>query len=180
MQLYISGYIGNIFLRFLYSFFVQMPVTIWNRWFSLLIPSNKQFINYTSVSDDVLMDCWKKAQQELGTKPFPMDTAGGSLHPADPKALTLAPHHVTVIAVPDVPVSDLAKINPYWAGHKEPSGSILITNSGFLEYLPVYGMTCPWWRGPRVYGAASEIPNVLLWEFQNVILCELGYNCESR
>lgn len=180
MQLYISGYIGNTFLRFLYSFFVQMPVEFWNRWLSLLIPSNKQFINYTSVSDDVLMEYWKKAQQELATKPFPMNTVGGEPHPPDPKALTHMPHHVTVVSVPDEPVSELVKFDKNWAGHKVPTGAFFITASGFLEYTTVSGVTCPWWRRPRVYGAASEIPTVLVWEFQNVILSELGYSVESR
>jgi len=179
MLSYWPGYQSK-FVRFLYSFFIQMPEQVWMRFLSVLIPSSKGIINKTGYPDAVLASAWTQAQQGLATAPFPLDTAGGDLHPADPRALTVQPKNLTVVSVDDVPIATLVKyIDPAWSQKKDPSGAFLITAYGFLEYETVAGMTCPWHK-PRVYGASSVIPAVCVYEFQNVILAELGYNIESR
>jgi hypothetical protein len=179
MLLFYTSRYHNPAVRFLHSFFIQMPLIVWFRFVSLLIPSNKRFVNYTAVSDQVLEDTWKKAQQELGTKEFTLSAYGPKPHPADPRALTLEPKNVAVIAVPDWALAELSKINPAWAKHHEPSGAFALLGNGPLGYMTVAGVTHEWTR-PRIYGAASVIPPVLEWEFQNVILKKLGYDVEGR
>jgi hypothetical protein len=176
---YCPGY-QSFFKRLLYSFFIQMPMQLWMRWLCLIIPSGKGIINLTPYPDAALASAWTQAQRGLATAPFPLDDAGGSIHPADPRALTVQPKNLTVVSVDDVPIATLVEyIDPAWAKDTDPSHTFLITNSGFLEYETVAGMTCPWTR-PRVYGASSVIPTVCVYEFQNVILAELGYNVENR
>jgi hypothetical protein len=178
---YISGYHSSVFVRFLHSLFIQMPAQVWFRVLSLAIPSSAQFVNHTNVSDSVLMDAWKAAQTNLATNPFPTSgqgTAGN--HPPDPRALTVQPSNVAVVPVPDTPISDLIKVDPAWKADKDPSGTILIDfAAGFMEYTTVHAVTMPWTR-PRVYAAASEVPKVLSYEFENIILAKLGYNVEGR
>jgi hypothetical protein len=119
-----------------------------------------------------------QAQQGLATAPFPLNDTGGEMHAADPRALAVQPKNLTVISVDDVPIATLAKyIDLAWEKNTDPSHTFLI-NSG-LDYETVEGTTCPWAR-PRVYGASSVIPTVCVYEFQNVILAELGYNVENR
>jgi len=102
------------------------------------------------------------------------------MHAADPRALTVQPKHVTVVSVPDVPIADLIKIDPAWSKDKDPSGTILSeTGNGFLGYTTCHAVT-ETWRKPRVYAAASQVPAVLVYEFQNIILHELGYDVEGR
>ncbi len=174
---YCPGY-QNFFARLLYSFFIQLPEQLWMRWICLIIPSNKGIINKTNVSDSVLATEWQLAQQGLATAPFPLTYSGGSVHPADPRALTVQPKNVTVVSVPDVPIATLAKyIDPAWVKDSDPSGTFLMESS--LAYTTVAGMTCPWTR-PRVYGATSKIPTVCVYEFQNVILKKLGYDISGR
>ncbi len=36
------------------------------------------------------------------------------------------------------------------------------------------------WRKPRVYAVASLIPTTLSYEFQNIILSQLGYDASGR
>ncbi len=180
MLLYYTSRYHNALVRFLHSFFIQMPLTIWFRFISILFFwQNKRFINYTAVSNQVFEDTWKKAQQEIGVQPFTLSAYGNVSHPADPRALTLQPKNITVAAVPDWPISDLVKIDPTWTKHTTPSGAFGIVNTGFLEYETVAGVTEEWVK-PRIYGAASTIPVVLEWEFGNVILKKLGYDVENR
>lgn len=179
---FISGAYHNLFYRVLHSFFIELPAKLWMRWISLVIPSNAQFINYTNVSDAVLMDAWKQAQQHLSTGPFPSGAYGPADHAADPRALTVHPKNVAVIAVSDTSIRDLGKVDPAWAkdGKADPSGAFIVAiGQGFLEYQACHAMTFTWTR-PRVYAAASEIPRVLSYEFENIILANLGYNVEGR
>jgi hypothetical protein len=178
---YISGYHSSVFVRFLHSLFIQVPAQVWFRFLSLVIPSSSQFINHTNVSDAVLMDAWKQAQQHLATSSFPLSGQGtAGSHPPDPRALSIQPNKVAVVSVPDTPISDLVKVDPDWKVGKDPSGAILIDfAAGFLEYTTVHAVTMPWTR-PRVYAASSEVPLVLSYEFENIILSRLGYNVEGR
>jgi|ERR1017187_3411309 hypothetical protein len=179
MELYVGGY-ENTFMRFLRSFFVQMPLTLWFRFITAYWPSSTAFINYTSVSDAVLAQQWALAQHSLATAPFPQNYSGGNMHAADPRALTVQPEHVTVVSVPDVPIADLVKIDPAWAKDKDPSGAIIFTGgNGLLGYTPCHAFSLCY-KKPRVYAAASEIPNVLSYEFQNLILSRLGYDVSAR
>ena len=180
MTLYITGY-QNPFVRFLHDFFVRMPLMMWFRFFSRLIPRSATFVNYSSASYYELIGQWRAAQKNLATAPFPLDAgAPGLMRPPDPRALTVVPKNVTVIAVPDVPISDLIKVNPGWSRDEDPSGSILIMqNNGLVGYQTCHAVTMPWAR-PRVYAAFSEIPAVLVYEFENIILSRLGYDVSNR
>jgi hypothetical protein len=86
MILYVRS-INNKFLRFLYSFFVQMPLEIYWRFLTAYVPSGATWINYTSVPDSVLLQQWTLAQQGLATAPFPMTCSGGPMHAADSRVL---------------------------------------------------------------------------------------------
>jgi|ERR1039458_1847699 hypothetical protein len=179
MELYVGGY-ENKFVRFLRSFFVQMPLTLWFRFITAYVPSSAAFINYTGVPDVELAQQWLAAQQALATAPFPQNYSGGNIHAEDPRALTVQPTHVTVVSVPDVPIVDLEKIDPTWSRHKDPSGTIIFTGgNGFLDYTTCHSFACCW-RKPRVYAAASEVPVTLMYEFQNLILSKLGYDVSAR
>ena len=176
---YCPGY-QNLFIRFLDNFFIHMPEEIWMRWLCRVIPSSKGIINCTNVSDAVLQDAWKQAQQGLATAPFPLSISSSTLTPADPRALTVQPKNLTVVGVPDVPIADLVKFDPAWAKDKDPSGTIIfVGGSGLLDYTTCHGFTCTWSR-PRVYGAISVLAAVCIYEFQNVILNRLGYDTSNR
>ena len=177
MILYVRPY-QNTFLRFLYSFFVRMPLELWFRWVSLVIPGSNTFVNYTSLSSTQLADLWLAAQQGIAASPFPATSATSSLtHAPDPRALTVKPQNVSVIAVPDERIANLVKVNTLWSFYKDPSGAILSLTG--LSYTEVHAFTCCW-RRPRVYAAASELPVVLVYEFQNIILAKLGYDVSAR
>jgi len=172
-----------MFKRFMYSFFIQMPMTVWFRWLSLipnLFTKNQGIINKTNVSDAVLENAWKLAQQGLQS-PYPASTSSSIMSPALPTTLNVQPKNLTVVAVDDVPISTLVKyILPAWSQKKDPSGAFLITgDNGFLGYDTVAGMTCPWTR-PRVYGASSVMAAVCVYEFQNVIQSMLGKDISNR
>src|ERR1035437_3861712 len=154
-----------------------MPVTLWLRFISLVEPGvNETFVNYTNLTTVELNLAWMEAQNSLATQPFPL-SSGGPLHAADPKALTISAKNVTVVACPDEPVSNLVKVNPAWTTHKDPSGTIL-ESIGF-SYQEVHSIACCWTR-PRVYAAASELSAVLVYEFSNIILSQLGYDVSAR
>lgn len=174
---YTKGY-HNTAVRFLHSFFIQMPLIIWFRFISLLfVWQNAGFINNSGLSDEQLTSIWNAAAQELATKPIPISTNGTNLHPADPKALTIKPKNLTVTEVPDWTIADLIKIDPLWARDSNPSHTFAVLDA--LNYTTVAGITHPW-NKPRIYGAKSVMATVLVWEFQNVILNKLGYSTEGR
>ena len=143
--MYVTNYHGT-FVRLLYSVFVQSPMDIWFRWLSRLLPSRSV--------DNEFMPEWQQAQQHLATSAFPA-TAGssGPNHPPDPRALSVKPENVTVIPVPDTPISDLVKIDSLWGKVKDPSGAILLLTG--IEYQTCHAFTRPWARAresmpPRV------------------------------
>jgi len=173
-------FISNKFLRFLYSFFVQMPLEIYWRFLTAYVPSNATFINCTNIPDSVLQAQWTLAQQGLACAPFPLDCSGGPLHAPDPRALNVQPKHVTVVSVPDIPVADLASFDSNWkvGTDKDPSGTIVLI-TGLLSYTPCHSFACCWKRG-RIYAAQSKIPETLAYEMQNLILSDLGYDVSAR
>jgi len=174
---YTKGY-HNSFVRFLQSFFINMPLTVWFRWLSLAMFWKKDtFVNYSSLTYVQLMGIWSTAQQGLATQQIPISTDGTNLHPPDPRALTVQPENVSVISMPDWSIADLEKIDPAWSKDKDPSGSFAVDTG--IDYETVAGITMPWKR-PRIYGATSVLATVLVWEFQNVILDKLGYDVSTR
>lgn len=166
---YVTGY-QNAFLRFLHSFFVQMPLTLWFKYLSYPLAQNVLAAKY--------LDVWFAARAAIATSSFPATAAtGGLIYAADPRAKALTPFGITVIAVPDEPIANLIKIDPAWGKDKDPSGAILQDN-GF-SYSTVHAFTmCG--KHARVYAAASEIPAVLQYEFENIILQRLGYDVSNR
>lgn len=159
----------NWFLRILYSVFVQTPMLVWFRFLSYPLPQN--------VLDARYMAAWTEAQQSLATAAFTVSAYGNVPRAADKRALTVLPHGVTVIPCPDDMIANLIKVNPAWQKDKDPSGAILAETG--LSYTPVHAFTIPG-RHARVYAAATEIPAVLSWEFENIILARLGYDVSGR
>jgi hypothetical protein len=158
MQLYVKS-ISNRFLRFLYAFFVQMPLSIYWRYLTAYVPSTATFINYTSVSDAALQEQWTLAQQGLASASFPMTCSGGPMHAADPRALTVKPKHVTVVSVQDI-----------------TPGAIVTPD---MSQERCHSFAEPWHK-PRVYAAQSKVPVTLAYEFENLILSDLGYDVSGR
>ena len=152
-------FINNKILRFLYAFFVQMPLEIYWRFLTAYVPSTATFINYTSVSDAALQEQWSLAQQGLATAPFPMTYSGGPMHAPIPEALAVQPKHVTVVSVPDI-----------------TPGAIVTPD---MNEEACHSFACCW-KKPRVYAAQSEVPVTLAYEFQNVIMSELGIDVSQR
>jgi hypothetical protein len=158
MILYVRS-INNKILRFLYAFFVQMPLEVYWRFLTAYIPSGATWINYTNVPDSVLLQQWTLAQQGLATAPFPMTCGNGPMHAADPRALTVQPKHVTVVSVPDI-----------------TPGAIVTPD---FSQTPCHSFAEPWHK-PRVYAAQSMVPVTLAYEFENLILSDLGYDVSGR
>ncbi len=169
-------FISNKFLRFLYNFFVQMPLEIYWRFITAYVPTSATFINATSVPDSVLQAQWALAQQGLACAPFPQNDAGSDMHAADPRALNVQPKHVTVVSVPDVSIADLSQLDPAWGKDKDPSGAIVTPT---FTYETCHSFACCW-KKPRIYAAQSETPVTLAYEMQNIILSILGYNVSAR
>lgn len=178
MLLFYTERYHNSFVRFLQSFFINMPLTVWFRFISRLFFWQKAtFINDTALTTEQLSQIWSQVQQNTATQPIQQTTGAGATWPADPRALTVEPENLTVVAVPDWSVADLVKIDPAWAGHAVPTGTFAVDTG--IEYETVAGITLPWAK-PRIYGAASVMAEVLQWEFQNVILNKLGYDVSNR
>ena len=175
---YVTGYM-SIVPRLLYSFFVQTPIEIWYRWLSLVIPQNKVWINESNTTESVLQQYWETAQSAIATAPWPTTDEDAPMHAPDPRALTVEPANVTVVSVQDAPQSELVSATGYagWLNVKSPSGTILEPSG--TGYAPCHAFSCCWKR-PRVYAAASQIPAVLQYEFENVILSQLGYDVSQR
>jgi len=143
-----------------------------------VIPASNGIINRTNVPTATLEASWKQAATALATAPFPLTDANGNIHPADPRALTVQPKNVTVVSVPDVPAATISKyVQSGWT--VDPTGTFLDANSGFLDYSTVAGTSLLYTR-PRVYGAESVLANVCVYEFQNIILSDLGYDVSNR
>jgi hypothetical protein len=159
MQFYVRS-ISNRFLRFLYSFFVQMPLEIYWRFITAYVPTSAVFLNYTSATDLELHAQWSLAQQGLVSASFPLTCSeNGPMHAAVPAALTVVPKHVTVVSVPDI-----------------TPGAIVTPD---MTQEPCHSFACCWRKG-RVYAAASKVPVTLAYEFQNLILSDLGIDVSQR
>jgi len=136
-----------------------MPLSIYWRYLTAYVPSTATFINYTSVSDAALQEQWTLAQQGLASASFPMTCSGGPMHAADPRALTVKPKHVTVVSVQDI-----------------TPGAIVTPD---MSQERCHSFAEPWHK-PRVYAAQSKVPVTLAYEFENLILSDLGYDVSGR
>lgn len=166
----------NKAIRALHTILIEAPIQLWYRFLVTVIPSNKRFINNTSIPDSVLEEKWSEAQKLIGSQAFPLTSAyNGPTHAADPRALTLQPENITVVECEDELVSNLVKAQPSLSDLKDPSGAILSNPGGG----PVVAFTYPWKR-PRVYAAKSKVEAVLNYEFANIILKRLGYDVTNR
>ena len=167
--MYVASYQGA-FLRFLHSFFVQMPLTLWFKYLSWPLPQSDTF----SVAE---LSLFVEAVHGLATEPFTLNAYGNVPHAAEPRATSVSHEGIVVVSVPDEPVANLVKVNSAWSTHKDPSGAILQLSG--LNYTEVHAFTlCG--KHARVYAAASQIPAVLKYEFENVILQRLGYDVSQR
>ena len=173
--MYIGGY-HNVVLRVLYSMFISMPIELWCRTVGRLLPSYT-WANYTSLTDTQLATAWAQAQQALATGNWSASAEGGKGTPL-PAALTVMPENVAVVSVPDWSIADLMKYDSNWKmTDKAPSGTFGLLQG--VNYESCHACTLPWAR-PRVYAAASEIPAVLSYEFENIILNVLGKDISGR
>lgn len=176
MEFYVAGY-HNVFLRTLYSMFISLPMELlWFQSFARLTPSYT-WANYTTLTDTQLLTQWQSAQQAIASGNW-ITAIGGPNGKPDARALTVQPSNVAVVPVPDWTVADLMKFDSNWTTkNTNPSGAFAIV-TGF-SYETCHACTYCWTR-PRVYAATSEIPAVLGYEFQNVILNKLGYDVSGR
>lgn len=167
--MYVAHYQG-VFGRFLHSLFIQTPLTLWFKYLSWPLPQ-KDSLNAAETA------IFLTAVHSLATAPFTMSAYGNVPHAADPRATTVSHEGIVVISVPDEPVANLVKVNPAWGTHKDPSGAILQLSG--LTYSTDHAFTvCA--RHSRIYAAASELPAVLQYEMENVILFRLGYDISQR
>src|SRR5437868_13739155 len=126
------------------------------------------FINQTPATEAQLQEQWNLAQQQIATSGVSLSIFANSPSGADARALNVAPHGVTVVSVPDVPIAELVTRDPRWASHSDPSGTILC--SGRIAH------SCTDVNSNTVYVAASLVPGACQYEFEIIILNALGYD----
>ena len=126
------------------------------------------FINHSSATLEQLQQQWQLAQQAIAQDGFYLSITAGPKSPPDPRAMNIEPHGVTVISVPDVPISDLVKLDPLWGRHTDPSGVIICDGRTAHSCTDVNANT--------IYVAASLIPGACQYEFEIIILNALGYD----
>ena len=131
-------------------------------------PGQPAFINQTSATIEQLQQEWTRAQQTIATVGFSLSIYTHETHFPDPRALTIEPHGVTVISVPDIPIAQLVQIDPRWATHTDPSGTIMC--DGRTAY------SCTLVNQNTVEVAASLVPDACQYEFEIIILNALGYD----
>ena len=131
-------------------------------------PIQPAFVNQTSATMEQLQQEWSLAQQQIATTPFALSLNSSALHAPDPRALNVQPHGVTVVSVPDVPISQLVLIDPRWATHTDPSGTIMCDGRTAFSCTNVNANT--------VFVAASMVPGACQYEFEIIILNSLGYD----
>jgi hypothetical protein len=171
----IGGYFGPIFFFAICSLMISVgcgaPEKMSND------SSLPAFFNQTNVQSDVLMDEWTRAQQHLAEHPIYINAATSDppkYLPADPRALQIIPCGVYVIPVPDAPFANLpSTVQAVVKGN--PTG--VFFDSDCLCY--VYGNVSLGSR-PHVYVAASRAATSPIYEFENIILYQLGYDVSQR
>src|SRR5947209_2239174 len=84
--------------------------------------SQPSFFNETSASSSALKQQWTIAQHTLAEQPIDLNIATRFFNPAvppriippDPRALSIFPHGVRVVSIPDIPISQLTERDPKW------------------------------------------------------------------
>jgi hypothetical protein len=171
---FMAGYHSAV-VRIIRSIFVSLPIELWLRSFARLFPGYT-WANYTDETDDRLMIAWEEAQEAIANGDW-TTAIGGPKGKADTRALSVLPTNVAVIPVNDWPISDLVKVDSRWEKDKDPSGAFGLLVGA--TYTLCHACTEVWSR-PRVYAALSQIPDVLSYEFQTIILAKLGYVVSGR
>lgn len=140
------------------------------------------FINQSGVPLDILEQQWTTAQTAvsqgvvLNALSVALYGAAPQKTPANPKAMTIGPECVRLVAVPDATVQQLTAYDPRYASYHDPTGLILCDScSPHVVHSYTY-VNSP----ARVYVAASIASQALEYEFENVILHRLGYDVSQR
>ena len=82
MLLFYTERYHNSFVRFLQSFFINMPLTVWFRFISRLFFWQKAtFINDTALTTEQLSQIWSQVQQNTATQPIQQTTGAGATWP---------------------------------------------------------------------------------------------------
>lgn len=165
---YVSGKYQGTFVRLLRS----IPELVMLIWFKFLSYPLQQ-----AQLDPIYAASFTTAQKNIAAQTFTLSAYENSRHAPDPNALKVAPVGITVVPCPDLSLVDLIKVGNEYKVDKEPTGAILQRVG--LSYSADHAFTLIG-RHARVYAATSQIPAVLVYEFENVILDRLGYDTSSR
>ena len=150
------------------------------------MPPAEKFINQTGHSDGDLGTIWVAAQKsvagEIDLNPVQQSAANAPpvILPGDPRALNIQPDQLRVVAVPDV--SSQALLAASGISRPDPTGMIACPAPCDVRYTPAYSRYQP----PVVRFAASwenagsNFDLILQYEFENQILCALGYDVRWR
>lgn len=165
---YVSNTYHGTFVRLLRS----IPELIMFLWFKVLsypLPQNYLSSSYTPA--------FNQAQRNIGFNSFTLSAYENTKHAADPRAMQLDAVGITVISCPDISLADLIKVGNEYKVDKAPTGAILQRIGQNYTADVAFSIVG---RHARVYAAATQIPAVLVYEFENIILDRLGYSTEDR
>ena len=143
------------------------------------------FLNQTKHSDADLWAIWSAAQKSVASKldlnpvQQSIENAPPDILPGDSRALTVTPRQLTVAPQPDVSSSMLAAsgiVRP------TPTGLILCPQPCNVHFTTAYSRYSP---AATMYAASWEssedsFRDILEYEFENQILCALGYDMTWR
>ena len=143
------------------------------------------FINHTAHTDAQLWAIWSAAQESLAKSvdlnPVQQTVADAApnIVAGDPRALSTAPHQLTVS--PQSDVSSAALLAATGMERVTPTGMILCPPPCNVRYTPAYSRYVP---ATTTYAASweetSSFEPLLQYEFENQILYALGYNMTWR
>jgi len=135
------------------------------------------FVNRTTLSHEQLTARWKQAQEQIAGIGVPLDVFSKppTNYIRDSRALAISPRNVVVDSVPDIPVSQLPSglLPP---GKKDPSGVIACSDCAQYYVHSYVRLT----KSPNVFSAASLVEAAVKYEFENIILHQLGYDVRNR
>ena len=144
------------------------------------------FVNQTQHSDTELQAIWTEAQQSVaqGIDLNPLQRLSNDIppdtRPGDPRAWSVEPHQLLVVAVPDVSSEDLFAATG--ERRSDPTGMIACPQPCNVRYSIAYSFYQP---ELTKYAASWEFKgdnfNVIVeYEFENHILSALGYDMKWR
>ena len=140
------------------------------------------FINQTQHSDADLWTIWKAAQQSVATEIDlnPVQEAPPVILPGDARSWSVEPRQLLVAPQPDV--SPQILFQETGTRRNPPTGLIACPQPCDVRFAPAYSLYQP----PLVKYAASwefagdNFSTILQYEFENQILCALGYDVDWR